>query len=135
MAEQVRDFSELKSTLIKAPVPQAEAEETASENKPKIDKQGRAYATGKRKDAVLRFEIVQKRGGIGNEIDVGDVDLFRLRAGEEQRLQLGFRAHVIAGKTHVVDETALLELADHAVSDGWREAERVERILDLPLGS
>lgn len=64
MAEQVRDFSELKSTLIKAPEPEAEAEAAAVENKPKIDKQGRAYATGKRKDAVARVWVKPGPGRI-----------------------------------------------------------------------
>ncbi len=44
MAEQVRDFSELKSTLIKAPEPEVEAEVAALESKPKIDKQGEQVA-------------------------------------------------------------------------------------------
>ena len=58
MAEPVRDFSDLKSTLIKAPEPVVEAEVTdVVENEPKIDKQGRAYATGKRKDAVARVWV------------------------------------------------------------------------------
>jgi len=58
MAEPVRDVSDLKSTLIKAPEPVVEAEVTdVVENEPKIDKQGRAYATGKRKDAVARVWV------------------------------------------------------------------------------
>ena len=64
MAEQVRDFSELKSTLIKAPEPEVEAEVAALESKPKIDKQGRAYATGKRKDAVARVWVKPGPGRI-----------------------------------------------------------------------
>ena len=64
MAEQVRDFSELKSTLIKAPEPKAEAEAAEVENKPKLDKQGRAYATGKRKDAVARVWVKPGPGRI-----------------------------------------------------------------------
>ncbi|MCH8858558.1 MAG: 30S ribosomal protein S9, partial [Proteobacteria bacterium] len=50
MAEQVRDFSELKSALIKAPTTE-EAEAPPTEAKPKLDNKGRAYATGTRKDA------------------------------------------------------------------------------------
>jgi small subunit ribosomal protein S9 len=64
MAEQVRDFSQLKSTLIKAPQPVNEVEETTGEAKPKIDKQGRAYATGKRKDAVARVWVKPGPGRI-----------------------------------------------------------------------
>jgi small subunit ribosomal protein S9 len=50
MAE-TRDFSELKSTLIKAKLPES-AQAQAAEGRPKLDKQGRAYATGKRKNAI-----------------------------------------------------------------------------------
>ena len=64
MAEQVRDFSELKSTLIKAPQPVEEAVSDTSENKPKLDAQGRAYATGKRKDAVARVWVKPGAGRI-----------------------------------------------------------------------
>src|SRR6185295_11465978 len=62
MAEQVRDFSELKSTLIKAPVKKEEAAPGTETRK--LDKQGRAYATGKRKNAVARVWIKPGRGAI-----------------------------------------------------------------------
>jgi small subunit ribosomal protein S9 len=52
MAEGVRDFSDLKTTLIKAKAP--EQHQAAAEGRPKLDRQGRAYATGKRKNAVAR---------------------------------------------------------------------------------
>jgi small subunit ribosomal protein S9 len=52
MSEGVRDFSDLKTTLIKAKVP--EQAQAANEGRPKLDRQGRAYATGKRKHAVAR---------------------------------------------------------------------------------
>ncbi len=56
MAEGVRDFSDLKSTLIKAKQPETQ-QPTPQENRPKLDRQGRAYATGKRKNAVARVWI------------------------------------------------------------------------------
>jgi small subunit ribosomal protein S9 len=62
MAEGVRDFSDLKSTLIKAKVP--EQPQAASENRPKLDRQGRAYATGKRKNAVARVWLKPGQGRI-----------------------------------------------------------------------
>jgi small subunit ribosomal protein S9 len=62
MAEQVRDFSELKSTLIKAPTQKEEAAPGTEARK--LDKQGRAYATGKRKDAVARVWLKPGRGAI-----------------------------------------------------------------------
>jgi small subunit ribosomal protein S9 len=64
MAEQVRDFSELKTTLIKAPVKAEEPAPAPAEGKPKVDKQGRAYATGKRKNAVARVWLKPGPGRI-----------------------------------------------------------------------
>ena len=53
MSEGARDFSDLKTTLIKAKVPEPQ-QPAPQENRPKLDRQGRAYATGKRKNAVAR---------------------------------------------------------------------------------
>jgi small subunit ribosomal protein S9 len=63
MAEQVRDFSELKTTLIKAPVKEATPADGTDKQK-KVDKQGRAYATGKRKNAIARVWIKPGAGRI-----------------------------------------------------------------------
>jgi len=63
MAEEVKSFSDLKSTLIKAPAPESKAE-AAEATQPNRDAQGRAYATGKRKDAVARVWIKPGRGKI-----------------------------------------------------------------------
>jgi len=62
MAEGIRDFSDLKSTLIKAKQP--EQPQAAADNRPKLDRQGRAYATGKRKDAVARVWLKPGPGRI-----------------------------------------------------------------------
>src|SRR6201995_6170720 len=62
MAEDVKSFGELKSTLIKAkPAQSAEAAEQPKSNR---DSKGRAYATGRRKDAVARVWIKPGRGTI-----------------------------------------------------------------------
>ena len=63
MADDIRSFADLKSTLIKAKsdTPVAEA---GAENKPKLDKQGRAYATGKRKNAIARVWLKPGPGRI-----------------------------------------------------------------------
>ncbi len=63
MAEDVKSFGDLKSTLIKAKPPEAKAEagEQAKSNR---DSKGRAYATGKRKNAVARVWIKPGRGQI-----------------------------------------------------------------------
>src|ERR1051326_2883751 len=57
----VKSFGDLKSTLIKAK-PQTSAE--AAEQKANRDAKGRAYATGRRKDAVARVWIKPGLGRI-----------------------------------------------------------------------
>ncbi|MGQ0740812.1 MAG: 30S ribosomal protein S9 [Alphaproteobacteria bacterium] len=64
MAEDVRSFADLKSTLIKAKTPESAPEAAAQESKPKLDKKGRAYATGKRKNAVARVWLKPGPGRI-----------------------------------------------------------------------
>ncbi len=62
MADEVKSFSDLKTTLIKAKATDsAEAREQPKNNR---DSKGRAYATGKRKNAVARVWIKPGRGSI-----------------------------------------------------------------------
>jgi small subunit ribosomal protein S9 len=63
VAEEVKSFSDLKSTLIKAK-PTTPAEKAADERAGKRDAKGRAYATGKRKNAVARVWIKPGLGRI-----------------------------------------------------------------------
>jgi small subunit ribosomal protein S9 len=63
MAEEVKNFAELKSTLIKAK-PQGPAEEQTLQQGNKRDSKGRAYATGRRKDAVARVWVKPGLGRI-----------------------------------------------------------------------
>jgi small subunit ribosomal protein S9 len=63
MAGEARDFSDLKTTLIKAKAPE-QTQPAAAEGRPKLDRQGRAYATGKRKNAVARVWIKPGPGRI-----------------------------------------------------------------------
>ncbi len=61
MAQDTRSLGELKTRLVKAETPKVDdAAPAAGEGKPKIDKQGRAYATGRRKIAIARVWL--KRG-------------------------------------------------------------------------
>ena len=63
MAEETRTLTDLKDLKSAAPAPEAAPEaptEEAIALEPKIDELGRAYATGKRKNAVARVWI--KRG-------------------------------------------------------------------------
>ncbi|MFC2924669.1 MULTISPECIES: 30S ribosomal protein S9 [Hyphobacterium] len=64
MAEQTRSLEDLKDALKKsdAPVSAAVAEEALPE--PKIDALGRAYATGKRKNAIARVWIKRGNGKV-----------------------------------------------------------------------
>ena len=63
MAEETRTLTDLKDLKSAAPAPEAAPEaptEEAIALEPKIDELGRAYATGKRKNAIARVWI--KRG-------------------------------------------------------------------------
>ncbi|MGJ0510109.1 MAG: 30S ribosomal protein S9 [Methylocystis sp.] len=62
MAEEVKNFSDLKSTLIKAKP--ANAPEEGAEKKANRDSKGRAYATGRRKNAIARVWIKPGSGKI-----------------------------------------------------------------------
>jgi small subunit ribosomal protein S9 len=62
MAEDVKSFGDLKSTLIKAKA--TDAAETRDQPKNTRDSNGRAYATGKRKNAVARVWIKPGHGRI-----------------------------------------------------------------------
>lgn len=63
MAEDVKTFGDLKSTLIKAKPAESKAD-AGEQPKASRDSKGRAYATGKRKDAVARVWIKPGRGVI-----------------------------------------------------------------------
>lgn len=65
MAEQARSLEDLKSALKEADSPVVSAEtETDALPEPKIDEHGRAYATGKRKNAIARVWIKPGNGKI-----------------------------------------------------------------------
>jgi small subunit ribosomal protein S9 len=61
MAEDVKSFGDLKSTLIKAK-PQTPEGQAAEQGTAKRDSKGRAYATGRRKESVARVWIKPGRG-------------------------------------------------------------------------
>jgi small subunit ribosomal protein S9 len=63
MAEEVKSFSDLKTTLIKAK-PATPATQAAEPGAAKRDAKGRAYATGRRKNAVARVWIKPGSGRI-----------------------------------------------------------------------
>lgn len=51
-----------QATTQKVEKPAAKVETNAADNKPKLDKQGRAYATGRRKDSISRVWIKPGNG-------------------------------------------------------------------------
>jgi small subunit ribosomal protein S9 len=61
MADEVRSFSEVKTTLIKRPAADAKPQADATR---KRDAQGRSYATGRRKNAVARVWIKPGSGKV-----------------------------------------------------------------------
>ncbi len=70
MAEQTRTLDDLK-TLASAVTPTAPGAADAEPRTPKVDAQGRSYATGKRKNAIARVWV---KPGVGR-ITVNDRDL------------------------------------------------------------
>jgi len=63
MADEVKSFGDLKTTLIKAK-PQTTAAQAAEPSIAKRDSKGRAYATGRRKNAVARVWIKPGSGKV-----------------------------------------------------------------------
>ncbi len=76
MAEETQTVTDLKD-LGAATGVVATAEEAAATAEPKLDAQGRAYATGKRKDAVARVWI--KPGGGKVTVNGRDVEIYFAR--------------------------------------------------------
>ncbi|WP_373696390.1 30S ribosomal protein S9 [Hyphobacterium marinum] len=64
MTEQTRSLEDLKDALKGADSPIAEAVAEEALPEPKIDQHGRAYATGKRKDAIARVWIKPGNGKV-----------------------------------------------------------------------
>ena len=61
MADEVRSFSDVKTTLIKRPAADAKTDAVPTK---KRDAKGRSYATGRRKDAVARVWIKPGSGKV-----------------------------------------------------------------------
>ena len=64
MAEKIESLKDLKSASAKVAKAAVSANSETVVNKPKRDKFGRSYATGKRKDAVARVWIKPGKGNI-----------------------------------------------------------------------
>ncbi|MBM3610504.1 MAG: 30S ribosomal protein S9 [Alphaproteobacteria bacterium] len=64
MAETKMDLSHLKKEVVVKPAAAQKSTQPEAPGKPKIDKQGRAYATGRRKDSVARIWIKPGKGHV-----------------------------------------------------------------------
>ena len=64
MAHEKKTLEDLKSAVQEASNPGATAGKPATPAEPKIDAQGRSYATGKRKNAIARVWIKPGKGKI-----------------------------------------------------------------------
>ena len=100
MSEGVRDFSDLKTTLIKAKQPEQQQAAAAQENRPKLDRQGRAYATGKRKDAVARVWVKPGSGKI--VVNTREVEVYFARPVLRMMIQQPLVAAARAGQYDVI---------------------------------
>ena len=74
MAEKLESLKDLKKASASV---EATSAETAVVRKPKKDKLGRSYATGKRKDAVARVWIKPGKGNI--TVNSKDIDVYFAR--------------------------------------------------------
>ena len=88
MSEDARSLEDLKDVMADAGAPVAE--EAAIPAEPKIDEHGRAYATGKRKNAIARVWI--KRGNGKITVNGRDQEIFFARPVLRMLLQQPFEA-------------------------------------------
>ncbi|WP_421791687.1 30S ribosomal protein S9 [Hyphobacterium sp.] len=87
MAETTRSLEDLKDAINESDAPVA-VTETEALPEPKIDEHGRAYATGKRKDAVARVWI--KRGNGKITVNGRDQEIYFARPVLRMMLQQPF---------------------------------------------
>lgn len=80
-----KNLSDLKSAVAEKAGTSAPAAAAAADGKPKLDAKGRAYGTGRRKDAVARVWISRGNG----KITVNDRDVVTYFARGTQRLMIG----------------------------------------------
>lgn len=98
MAEEKRGLEDLKE-LVEPPAEEAAAEAAAAPE-PEIDRHGRSYATGKRKNAVARVWI--KPGGGKITVNGRDVETFFARPVLRMLLNQPFEAAARTGQYDVM---------------------------------
>ncbi|MDH3262507.1 MAG: 30S ribosomal protein S9 [Paracoccaceae bacterium] len=102
MAEELKSLDELKSVVSGAEAPVAEEETAARE--PVRDAQGRAYATGKRKDAVARVWIKPGKGKV--TVNGKDVNAYFARPVLQMILKQPFQVANVEGQFDVLATVA-----------------------------
>jgi small subunit ribosomal protein S9 len=96
MAEEVKSLDELKSVVSGTEAPVAEE---AAPREPQRDAQGRAYATGKRKDAVARVWIKPGSGKV--TVNGKDVNAYFARPVLQMILKQPFQVANVEGQFDV----------------------------------
>jgi small subunit ribosomal protein S9 len=99
MTDNARSLDELKDVIKDADVPVVAGEEAAPVE-PQIDEHGRAYATGKRKNAIARVWI--KRGSGKITVNGRDQDVYFARPVLRMLLQQPLEASERVGEFDVV---------------------------------
>ncbi|MCU0912240.1 MAG: 30S ribosomal protein S9 [Rhodobacteraceae bacterium] len=101
MAEELKSLEDLKSAVGAAAAPAAEA---APARQPMRDEHGRAYATGKRKDAVARVWIKPGKGKV--TVNGKDVNAYFARPVLQMILKQPFQIANVEGQFDVMATVA-----------------------------
>jgi small subunit ribosomal protein S9 len=97
MAEEIKSLDALKSAVAGGAAPAAEA--AAAPREPRRDGLGRAYATGKRKDAVARVWIMPGKGKV--TVNGKDVNAYFARPVLQMILKQPFQIANVEGQFDV----------------------------------
>jgi small subunit ribosomal protein S9 len=101
MAEELKSLEDLKSAVGSTAAPAAEA---AAARQPMRDEHGRAYATGKRKDAVARVWIKPGKGKV--TVNGKDVNAYFARPVLQMILRQPFQIANVEGQFDVMATVA-----------------------------
>ena len=102
MAEELKSLDDLKSAVSGASAPVAE--DSAPPREPQRDALGRAYATGKRKDAVARVWIKPGKGKV--TVNGKDVNVYFARPVLQMILKQPFQVAGVEGQFDVMATVA-----------------------------
>jgi small subunit ribosomal protein S9 len=103
MADEIKSLDDLKS-VVSGSTPEAPAAEAAAPRTPMRDQFGRAYATGKRKDAVARVWIMPGKGKV--TVNGKDVNAYFARPVLQMILKQPFQIANVEGQFDVLATVA-----------------------------